>query len=385
MSFYCSNFLEMPKASGAIHPTFLIGGWLRVSQGDDHRLNSLDPCLTLEKLAMKKSLIALAVLAASGASFAQSSVTISGTFDPSVANAKTTYGNGNSVTQNTIRNNSQGTSQVTFKGVEDLGGGLKASFLLENDFDTAKDATGNFSSKGGEQYLAIEGGFGKIAAGAPNTPTLTAQSAANPFSTKIGGGFGVLNTSHVRNNNTVMYSTPMFSGFSAAAAYSFKTKADANPSTAIAAVADITDIGLNYANGPLAAGVSLYKVSSLTTAIDNKETNLYATYDMGVAKLGAGYYTEKGAAAGAVDTKGYNVSANVPLNASLNLLANYGKKDDKVAATNLDSTIAAIGLKYTLSKRTSVYARYVDQKNDNVAANAAKKVQTTLVGVQHNF
>jgi predicted porin len=309
-------------------------------------------------------------------------VTISGTFDPSVANAKTTYGNGNSVTQNTIRNNSQGTSQVTFKGVEDLGGGLKASFLLENDFDTAKDATGNFSSKGGEQYLAIEGGFGKIAAGAPNTPTLTAQSAANPFGTKIGSGFGVLNTSHVRNNNTVMYTAPAFSGFSVAAAYSFKTKADANPSTAIAAVADITDIGLKYDNGPLAAGVSAYKVAGLSGAADNKETNLYATYDMGVAKLGAGYYTEKTGTT--VDTKGYNVSANVPLNASLNLLANFGKKDDKAVA-NADATIGAIGLKYTLSKRTSVYARYVNQKNDNVASNAVAKVQTTLVGVQHNF
>lgn len=331
---------------------------------------------------MKKSLIALAVLAASGASFAQSSVTVFGTFDPSVANAKTTYGNGNSVTQQTVRNNSQGTSQITFKGVEDLGGGLKASFLLENDFDTAKDATSNISSKGGEQYLAIEGGFGKIAAGAPNTPTLTAQAAANPFSTKIGGGFGVMNSSHVRNNNTVMYSTPVFSGFSAAAAYSFKTKTDANPSTAIAAVADITDIGLNYANGPLAAGVAMYKVAGLAGAADNKETNAYATYDFGVAKLGAGYYTEKTGTT--VDSQAYNLSAAVPLNANLSLLGNVGKKNDKVAA-NLDRSINAIGLKYTLSTRTSVYARLVNEKNDNVASNAAAKVQTTLVGVQHNF
>jgi predicted porin len=323
-------------------------------------------------------------LAAASASFAQSSVTIFGTFDPSIANQKTTYGNGNSVTQNLVRNNSQGTSQVTFKGVEDLGGGLKASFLLENDFDAGKDATGNFSSKGGEQYLALEGGFGKIAAGSPNTPTLTAQSAANPFGTKIGSGFGVLNTLHVRNNNTVMYSTPMFSGFSAAAAYSFKTKADTNPTTPIAAVADITDIGLNYANGPLAAGVSFYKVAGMGGAA-NKETNIYGTYDMGVAKLGAGFYTEKNGAVGAVDTQGYNLSAAVPLNASLSLLANFGKKNDKVAASNLDSTIAAFGLKYKLSTRTSVYARYVDQKNDNVALTAAKKVQTALVGVQHNF
>jgi len=115
----------------------------------------------LGELVMKKSLIALAALAATGA-FAQSSVTLTGTFDPSIANAKTTYGNGASVSQNFVRNNSQGTSQITVKGVEDLGGGLKASFLLENDFDTRFDANGNpyngkvnLGSGGGEQYLGL--------------------------------------------------------------------------------------------------------------------------------------------------------------------------------------------------------------------------------------
>jgi predicted porin len=336
----------------------------------------------LEKLAMKKSLIALAVLAASGASFAQSSVTVFGTFDPSFANQKTTYGNGNSVTQNLVRNNSQGTSQVTFKGVEDLGGGLKASFLLENDFDTAKDATGNIGSKGGEQYLAIEGGFGKIAAGAPNTPTLTAQAASNPFGTKIGGGFGLVNSGKVRNSNTVLYATPAFGGFSAAVAYSNKTKADTNPATDIAEVGAITDIGVNYANGPLAAGFSSYKVDTTAAAVSKTDNNAYVTYDLGVAKLGAGYFTQK--QTGTVDADGYSVSATVPLNANLSLLANYGKLDSKLAS-NKDATIGAIGVKYTLSKRTSVYARYVDQKNDNAATDAAKKTTTTLVGVQHNF
>jgi len=160
----------------------------------------------LEKLARKKTLIALAALSAA-ASFAQSSVTISGTFDPSVQNQKVTYAGGASVSNNLIGNNGQGTSQITFKGVEDLGGGLKASFLLENDFNARYDARGNegttsagvngtnFGTSGGEQYLALEGGFGKIQAGAANTPSLTAQASRQPFSTKIGSGFnGVLGT-----------------------------------------------------------------------------------------------------------------------------------------------------------------------------------------------
>ena len=382
---------------------------------------------------MKKSLIALAALAATTA-FAQSSVQVVGTFDPSIANEKTTYGDNKSATQNYVRNNSQGTSQITFKGTEDLGGGLKASFLFENDFDTRFDANGNayngknnIGSGGGEQFLALEGGFGKIQIGAANTPTLTSQASRQPFSTKIGSGFGatgVLGTSHVRNNNSLVYTAPVMSGVTAQFGYAFATAADTNAAGAYnistgdaktvaslntKAVGSIMDLGLFYANGPLAAGVTYYTVDSLTAvavgatgntatttaAGKNQQTTLYASYDLGVAKLTAGYHTETtdaapGAAAGtakAMDAQGYNVAAAVPLSASLSLLANYGVLNDKLAA-NADKKISAIGLKYTLSKMTSVYARYVDQTNDNVAATAtstAKSVKTTLVGMQTNF
>ncbi|WP_158272909.1 porin [Limnohabitans sp. T6-5] len=321
-------------------------------------------------------------MAAAGATFAQSSVTIFGTFDPSIANAQTTYGSGKSVTQNLVRNNSQGTSQVTFTGVEDLGGGLKASFLIENDFDAGKDSSWN--AAGGEMYTGLEGSFGSIKLGGANTPSLTAQASRQPFGTKIGSGFGgVLGTKHVRNSNSVVYATPVFSGFSAAIGYAFKTNADTNPAPTIAAVADHTDIGLNYANGPVAAGVSFYSVAKTGADLNsNTQTNAYASYDLGLAKLTLGYVDEK--LATGVKQDGFNVAAVVPLSANLSLLGNYAKLD--VKESTKDKSIFAIGAKYLLSKRTSVYARYVDEKNDNVtAADSVKGVKTTLVGVQHNF
>jgi predicted porin len=338
-------------------------------------------------------------LAAAGASFAQSSVTVFGTFDPSIANAKTTYANGNSVTQNFVRNNSQGTSQISFKGVEDLGGGLKATFLLENDFDAAKDATSNFSSKGGEQYAGLEGGFGSVKLGAANTPTLTAQASRQPIGTKIGSGFGatgVLGTAHVRNNNSVVYATPAFSGFSAAVGYAFKTKNDAYAATAIAPAGDIIDLGLNYANGPFRAGVSNYRVAATPVSVTpvqpatgkNVQTNLYAQYDIAGATLYAGFHAEKTdnatGTAKVLNTSGFNVAVKYALTPAVNLLANYGSLNDKLVA-NADKTIAAIGAQYALSKRTSLYTRYVSEKNDNVTGASIKKVQTALVGVQHNF
>ena len=357
-----------------------------------------------------------------------------GTFDPSVATQKTTYGDNKSVSQNFIRNSSQGTSQVTFKGEEDLGGGLKAAFLLENDFDTRFDANGNpyngkvnFGSGGGEQFLGLMGDFGSVKIGSANTPSLYAQANRNPFGTKIGSGFGgVLGASHVRSPNSLVYGSPVFAGgLSFGLAYSFKTNADANaataydiskgpssvttttvttlntnvtPNTATSTststlnnaaslntkeVGANTDFGLNYANGPLSAQLSFWNTDAVSGGAKNKQTNFNAAYDFGMAKVFVGMHAEK--TEGSLETAGKNIGVSVPLNAQTSLLANAGRLDDK-RATNLDKKIAAVGVKYTLSNRTSVYARYVDEKNDNVTATgSAKAIRTGLVGLQHNF
>ncbi len=78
---------------------------------------------------MKKSLIALAVLAASGAAMAQSSVTLFG-----VADAGVTYVNGGD-NWSGVTSGDNLTSRLGFRGEEDLGGGLKANFVLEGGFN----------------------------------------------------------------------------------------------------------------------------------------------------------------------------------------------------------------------------------------------------------
>ena len=75
---------------------------------------------------MKKSLVALAVLAASGAAMAQSSVTLFGIVDAGYA-----VGNGSISDKTSMRNSGYNSSRLGFRGVEDLGGGMKAGFHLE--------------------------------------------------------------------------------------------------------------------------------------------------------------------------------------------------------------------------------------------------------------
>lgn len=329
---------------------------------------------------MKKTLVALAALAATSA-FAQ--VTITGAFDPSVVIANTTYGDDSSASQNFVRNSSQGTSNITFQGAEDLGGGLKALFLYEADFNAANQAssTNALGSGGGQIYTGISGSFGAVKLGAPNTPSLDVQSGRSPFGAKIGSGFGgVLGKSHVREDNSVNYTSPVvFGGLTAAVNYSFAVNADPKTTPATTAANAKSDVGFTYASGPLFAGLSFYNQDGV-----NRQTNLAVNYDFGMAKLFVGAHTEVVSAAG-VDSQsnGLNLAVSVPFG-QLSLMANYGQLDDKSAA-NVDKTIFGLGAKYHLSKRTSVYARFVNEKNDNVGANAVKAVTSTLAGIQHNF
>ena len=75
---------------------------------------------------MKKSLIALAVLAAAGTASAQSSVTLFGIVDATLA-----FGRGDTSDKTQLTNSGYNSSRLGFRGTEDLGGGMSASFWLE--------------------------------------------------------------------------------------------------------------------------------------------------------------------------------------------------------------------------------------------------------------
>jgi predicted porin len=78
---------------------------------------------------MKKSLIALAVLAAAGAASAQSSVTLFGIVDATLATTAFQRHWQQRATQ--LTNSGYNSSRLGFRGTEDLGGGMSASFWLE--------------------------------------------------------------------------------------------------------------------------------------------------------------------------------------------------------------------------------------------------------------
>jgi predicted porin len=295
---------------------------------------------------------------------------------------------------------------------------------MENDFSANKNATNNFSSGGGEVYAGIEGKFGSIKLGSPNAPSLDV-TGRTPFGTKVGSGFangsgpttstgldtiGAQGMGHVREDNTVAYESPAFSGLTFKAAVTGHNNptaaANANPKASSAAQAK-KDIGVTYVNGPLKAVLVNYKQDEIY-----KQTHGYVAYTMGgltatygfgnderlkattavtqvvatAANIAAG--THASVAGVSAMAAGKSSNSNVALayaTGAYTFMANVGKYDDK-SADNFDKKVSALGVKYDLSKRTSLYARTAKMTYDNTTAAFDKKeVKFTGVGMQHNF
>ena len=112
---------------------------------------------------MKKSLVALAALAATGA-FAQSTVTISGNIDMSYVNAKAANGQ----TFSGIASGATSTSKIIFSGSEDLGGGMRGIFQLEGGINP-ENGTTNAALFNRHAWVGLAGGFGELTVGRQDT------------------------------------------------------------------------------------------------------------------------------------------------------------------------------------------------------------------------
>ena len=359
---------------------------------------------------MKKSLIALAALAAT-ASFAQSSVTIDGVMD---AGFQAINYKGNSV--NGINGNGSSTSQINFRGNFDLGSGLKADFRVETDWNTVSNsantgakntpvagATGgtgggstitysdstlaNGASFGnGEIRTGLAGGFGKVQFGAINNNTLIANLTGQPFGTAIGSGHGAIIRSNaagtaVRNDNSVQYISPNFSGFDVAYLQS-NAQSKAVDSTSVKSTsfsssmgaydqAGVKELSVSYANGPLAARFTNLKQQNLAAlgTADTTTNTLGANYALGAAKVFL-WNQKNSAADNSFNTSGTTVSATYTMGATT-LMAQMGSVKSSAGATNgKKSTLTGLGFDYALSKTTFVYGRYeaIDDKAALIAA-----------------
>ncbi|MBO9538052.1 porin [Herbaspirillum sp.] len=333
---------------------------------------------------MKQKVLAAAVFAAVSIqampAHAQSSVTIYGLIDTGyVIESGGAAGKVNKLTSGIT-----GGSRIGFKGTEDLGGGMAAVFLLETGFQNDDGSLGQSGALFGRQsYVGLNGGFGSVLVGRQYTPQYLVMASIDPFGTGYAGDAANLmpNTGDAasRMNNTVKYQTPNFSGFTGEFAYGFgETAGNTQAASQLGAA-------VSYVNGPLTLKLGFHSRNNDTTTTETstgRNTLLGGTYDFGVAKLHAMYGIDKGVNSSplrkttslygnptptpSTDSTDLLVGVTVPFGSVHNVMASYIHKNDKTSRDQ-DADQYAVGYRYSLSKRTDLYAAYAHIRNKNGA------------------
>ncbi|MBT9594385.1 MAG: porin [Vitreoscilla sp.] len=319
---------------------------------------------------MKKHvMVGLAAWACSaGAVWAQSSVTVFGFIEAQVGRQTGEAENAKVF--------DMGGSRLGFKGTEDLGDGLKASFYLEHRLnpDTGTVGGGDTFWKGGSWVGLSSDTLGSVKIGRWwSQAFLKSQYAADPFgmgtlgegtygSVGCGPNFsgGCLGAFWL--NNSVSYENSI-GGFSFGAQVAEAVGGGERPA----------NLGLSYASGPLYLGAG-YEVSN-DGSQDSNWASVAANYDFGAVKLYAGYGW--GQTSTKVSRENLLVGFSAPVGKGA-IIGSYDMQDqDDVRVEQLLS----LGYKYNLSARTNVFAVVA---NDSKAPAGTNKSGYAL-GVFHSF
>lgn len=340
---------------------------------------------------MNKLLIALASLAAFGTASAQSTVTVFGVADVGVAHVS---GTGGSVTG--VSTGGANISRLGFRGTEDMGGGLKASFWLEAgmDVDSGTGKTANALSFNRRSTVSLSGGFGELRLGRDDAATFLSTLIFDPFLTNgVGGTMTfVMRTGAplIQISNAVSYFLPAdLGGFYGQLQHAFGEQ----PSNAAnSKQGDYNGLRFGYRAGPVNAAFATGKLKGATSAADITLNNIGVSYDLGVVRPMLLWATEK---QGTTKVSALQLGAVAPLGSG-QLRAQYSRFNTNNSA--VDWTKLALGYGYDLSKRTAVYGTVARVSNSSGAAKAigpqGLAAPTTALGshasgyelgIRHNF
>jgi predicted porin len=328
-------------------------------------------CTFFKEAVMNKSIFAIICGIFANAAMAQSSVTMYGLADAGlVAESGGAAGN---VTK--MVGGVAGGSRLGFRGVENLGGGLTAIFVLE--MGVTLDAGG--SAQGGvlfgrQALIGLSNKIGTLTLGRQYTPLFLTLSAVDPFHafSMAGSAANLMSNAGIRMNNTIKYASPAVNGFSGELAYGLGEAAgDARIGRQLGAA-------LGYTRGPLSLRLGYASVNSIpvaTALTTGKTTLIGGAYDFGVVKMALGYASNKGTVNvntridpnPNADSQDAILGVTVPVGAGT-IRASYISKQDR-RSTDRDARQWGIAYNYALSKRSDVYLAYARIHN-HVAAGA---------------
>ncbi len=323
---------------------------------------------------------------------AQSSVTLYGLIDTSIAYATTPGGRIGKLDSGHMNG-----SRFGFKGSEELGGGLRANFLLEAGINSDTGLSGQNQGAGAKFFgrgalMGLSGGFGEVRMGRTlATISSEVQAVGDPFGLGGGGNLQGIQPAIGRSNNTVWYQTPSLAGFILKASYSFGERANVGGNSDKSG--DHAAISAFYADAALSGALSYTTLRHPVDQSTVRWLNSSVAYNFGAFKLFGSFATFKNPSAAITPAVHADLDNNAQL-AGLPLVGYYAGQDDRSASLGVavpfgastilaqavrvddrgpldrDATQFGIAYLYALSKRTTLYVDYGRVKNSNGAAYA---------------
>lgn len=311
-------------------------------------------------------ILATSCCALATAASAQSSVTVYGRLNVSLENQKS--GSNSAVWAE--QNNS---SRIGFKGVEDLGDGLKAGFQLESGL-APDSGTASSAFWGRQSEVNLGGSFGTIRLGNffSEAYYATADWVSN-HNHDTGTSSDALYAYLGRNGNKIAYRLPELApGLRLEGAVSL-TEGAANQDRNY-------DFAANYEVGGLQLGLGFEKADIAT--VDRSQVALRVFYTAGA--FGAGGYVQRDKNAfGAGNRTNVRLSGMYTMGAT-EFHLNVGSAGKTGDIADSDARQFTVAVNYNLSKRTKVYAFYT-KVDDGAAGLYGGDFRSVAVGLRHNF
>lgn len=298
---------------------------------------------------MKNYILAIVIGTLSSVSIAQSNVQIYGKMR--LYQEVHQPGDGSSVNKQTNDG-----SRIGFKGSEDLGNGLKANFVIETNVLADSPSSSTLGDR--QSTVGLSNSLGSINLGRDKNAVTRTYDKYDVFGNAAFSGVGSVHTNQGGRFNNGAYVEFKAGDFSAGVQYSeSEIKGVSNPYSG----------SLSFSNKSL--GIALAKFDNRDT---NKSDVIAASYNLEQTRTRLSFLYSKDTVK-AVETTGKTFGVIQKLNGPVSLVASYGE--------NENVKFTAVGLNYTLSKRTTLSVRVLDQDHnvDN------KDYKRYAFGIDHNF
>jgi predicted porin len=255
----------------------------------------------------------------------------------------------------------QWASRIGMRGEEDIGGGNKVLFVLENGFNSNTGALASPTSIFNRQaWIGISGHYGEVRFGQQNSPLWLYEGRGEAFGGVTQASvLSNLSTYTIRTSNTFSWISPLIDGFRGSVYFGLGTGGG------FRSAGSSYQYALTYDNGPLAVAYDAQGYWNTTGSVARRSSFASASYRIGSVTVFAGFSSTNWEDVG-INTRVYSLSARYQLSRFSTIALGGGYMHDRTPEDSDARQLSALYV-YNLSRRTDVYSAVTFLQNRNTA------------------